>query len=230
MNAKLINLTGKRFGRLSVIKRSNVYVGESNTQKGQYLWECLCDCGKKFLTRSGELRYGKAISCGCYNIEKNFKHGHGTRKNGKSSTYRSWQNMFGKCFNKKLLSYKYYGARGITVCDRWSNFENFLNDMGERPEGMTLGRIHNDGNYEPSNCRWETYSQQNRNKRHGPPKNKLSELPTNIIKTSNGKLRAEVTINKIRYYLGRFNTVNEAKEVVKKKLDEFDKKHLYKEK
>lgn len=95
---------------------------------------------------------------------KRSRHGHA--KTGKPSReYVSWVSMKSRCLNSKETSYKYYGARGIRVCERWMKFENFLADMGPRPPTLTLGRIDNDGNYEPENCRWQTWSQQNRNRR-----------------------------------------------------------------
>ena len=93
-------------------------------------------------------------------VNPNYKHGYdGT------PTYKSWQSMKERCYNSNSISYKNYGAIGIEVCERWMVFENFLADMGERPEGMTLDRIDNDGNYEPINCRWATYIQQSRNRK-----------------------------------------------------------------
>jgi hypothetical protein len=84
---------------------------------------------------------------------------------GKGRTYATWLNMRRRCFTTTNPYYHYYGGRGITVCERWNKFENFLSDMGEQAEGMSLDRINNDGNYAPDNCRWVTMAEQSRNKR-----------------------------------------------------------------
>ena len=95
----------------------------------------------------------------------NTKHGHSFRNGKPSPTYNSWHKMKQRCLNPNCLEYKNYGGRDIKVCERWMDFENFLEDMGERPEGLTLDRINNDGDYEPGNCRWATWKEQNQNRR-----------------------------------------------------------------
>jgi hypothetical protein len=92
------------------------------------------------------------------------KHGHSTRIKGDSPTYSSWTNMWTRCTNTKRDKYKNYGGRGITVCEHWKNFENFLADMGERPEGLTLDRKDNELGYFKENCRWATSEEQSLNK------------------------------------------------------------------
>jgi len=83
----------------------------------------------------------------------------------KHPLYTTWVNMRARCRNPNNSNYKYYGGRGIKVCDRWDIFQNFLDDMGQRPRGTTLDRINNEGNYEPENCRWETQRVQLNNTR-----------------------------------------------------------------
>lgn len=154
---RLIDLTGMRFGRLEVIKR-----GENIGRSAAF--ECRCDCGTMLTARAASLRNGDTASCGCYRAEKmaekQRKHGHfGSR------TYNSWASMLSRCRDKNKPAYARYGAIGITVCERWEKFENFLADMGERPEGCSIDRIDNDKGYEPGNCRWATPIQQRRNQR-----------------------------------------------------------------
>ena len=167
---RLIDLTEKIFGRLTVIGRD--YSVQGTNQKAK--WFCNCNCGTKNISiLSDSLRNGKSISCGCYQKEvaaKNAKiTGTNQKKHGISGTpeYNSWNNMIQRCYNKNDIGYLNYGGRGITVCDKWLNsIENFIEDMGPRPsDDHSLDRINNNGNYELSNCRWATITEQNRNKR-----------------------------------------------------------------
>lgn len=161
------DLTGQIFGRLTVLKRVPCQVKS-------VVWECLCSCGSKKNVRSGDIVSGRTVSCGCRGREvaaengrlnvgkKQDRHGHARRN---TSTYGIWRGMKQRCLNKNSGEYVNYGGRGISVCDRWLVFDNFLADMGERPEGHHIDRINNDGNYEPANCRWVTPKQNQRHTR-----------------------------------------------------------------
>ena len=156
------DISGKRFGRLMALRRSNI-------RKGDNYWECACDCGSISTVRGSLLLRGETQSCGCLGKQRlgefNLSHGN-TVSQKPTPEYRAWQNMKTRCLNPKNRSYHCYGGRGITVCERWiDSFENFLEDMGERPEGTTLDRISVNGNYEPGNTRWATKLEQANNKR-----------------------------------------------------------------
>lgn len=155
---------GQVFGRLKVLKKYRRRYSKNLN------WFCLCECvcGNKTSMYLYSLLKGVSKSCGCLNKElarsRAFRHGHHVG-NKASGTYRSWQGMFPRCYNLKSPAYKNYGGRGIVVCARWSKFENFLSDMGERPKGLTLDRRDNDKGYNPSNCHWATKSEQAVNRR-----------------------------------------------------------------
>lgn len=162
---KLIDITGKRFGRLVVIKRIN----SDKWDKPKWLCKCDCKCEKEIIVSSGNLRMGHTKSCGCLRkeitSEIKTKHGHSTGKQT-SKTYNSWVGMTNRCLNNNDKSYSRYGGRGIKVCKRWRKFKNFLADMGEVPAGCQIDRIDNNENYCESNCRWVTPKQQQRNRRN----------------------------------------------------------------
>jgi hypothetical protein len=128
------------------------------------MWLCRCDCGTEIEVMGESLSARNTRSCGCLKQDSG-----GVRKHmmSRSKTYIAWSNAKARCSNPNHPSFKHYGARGISVCERWQeSFENFLADMGEAPEGLELDRTNNDGNYEPSNCRWVTRSEQCRNMRY----------------------------------------------------------------
>ena len=153
-NKKFLNLTGHTYGRLTVIS----YADKKGTK---HRWNCQCECGGSAITTSSNLRTGHAISCGCAVKELMTTHGM-----YKSPEYKAYMGMKERCYLKGGQRYASYGGRGITICARWlESFENFYTDMGERPTSdHSIDRINNDGNYELSNCKWSTRSEQGVNK------------------------------------------------------------------
>ncbi len=154
----LIDLTGQTFGRLTVLALDGRLYGFA-------AWQCRCDCGAVIRAASNNLKRGNTKSCGC--LKKDFCKEHFTT-HGLSvlPEYDAWLTMIARCYSPKSQKYKDYGARGIEVCSRWLvSFENFHEDMGLRPDGLSLDRRDNDGHYCKSNCRWATAVEQANNKR-----------------------------------------------------------------
>ncbi len=151
------DLTSKRFGRLivkSFSKRIN----------GKLYWNCLCDCGNEKVVFQSCLLTGGTSSCGCLKGRRGTTHG-----GSYSYTYKAWRNMRKRCLQPNFKYYYNYGGRGITITEKWlgkDGYTTFLSDMGERPDGLTLERMNNDGNYEPSNCKWATMKEQQNNRRN----------------------------------------------------------------
>lgn len=168
----LKDITGQRFGRWIVVARGQRQTAHSGRWRLTY-WLCRCDCGAEKEVRAQQLIAGHSQSCGCLRQEFYDSlriHGETTRLEGgkrqSSAEYKVWQNMLNRCRNPKVRSYRSYGGRGITVCERWNSFEAFLADMGRRPsERHSLDRIDVNKGYFKTNCRWATADVQRINKR-----------------------------------------------------------------
>jgi len=170
---KFIDRTGARFGRWVVVR----YEGGSR-------WTCQCDCGVSRGVQMRDLVSGKSTSCGCY---KRDVAGDGRRTHGmtEARAYTIWQHMRQRCLNPFNFRYPLYGGRGITICDRWGDFENFYADMGDPPSGTSIDRIDNMKGYSPDNCRWATQQEQVHNSRS----TKLSDADVASIRSDTRLLK-----------------------------------------
>lgn len=149
-----------KYGQLTAIKFDH------KNKWGVPYWLFYCDCGIKKVVNSKNVERGLTKSCGCIRKKKFIER---ITKHGMTETriYECWTNMKTRCLNKNCKEFKYYGARGIKICERWLNsFENFFEDMGNMPKNKTLDRRDNDKNYEPDNCKWSTMKEQCKNRRH----------------------------------------------------------------
>lgn len=214
---KLIDMTGKAFGRLTVISRAEDRVTPSGRKITR--WLCSCACGEQSVVYSGSLSRGLTKSCGCYSREKLVEHGkkvnlkHGQNHKGKPTPeYQAWQSMISRCERLTARGYENYGGRGISVCRQWrESFEQFFADMGCRPSDThSMDRIDVNGNYEPDNCRWATKAMQSRNVRKSI---RNSTGVKGVQKRGKSGYTATIRANGKSIWLGAFKTVEEAARV-----------------
>lgn len=160
MVAKYLDLTGQRYGRLTVAE-----LFPERTSGGKARWLCRCECGATTTVDARNLRSGSITSCGCYRRDR-AEHLTARHRQSKTPEHNTWRQMRARCTNARHQKFPDYGGRGITVCSEWNSFERFLADMGPRPSPKhSIDRKDNDGPYAPSNCRWATSPQQRRNTR-----------------------------------------------------------------
>lgn len=153
-----IDITNQKFNRLTAIRFSH------KQEPRYHYWLFKCDCGNEKTIRKSHVLSNKTLSCGCYSQDRKnrMKIGAITR----DPIHHTWEGIKSRCGNINNPAYKDYGGRGIRICDTWLDFRKFKEDMGERPsKNHSIDRINNDGNYEPSNCRWATKREQSRNTR-----------------------------------------------------------------
>lgn len=156
----MIDIAGRRFGQLVALE-------PAGQKERKFYWLCRCDCGKQVIVQGKKLRTGHTRSCGHLRQDASRqRQTHGQARKGKETPeYYTWKTMLSRCRSPTSNDWEYYGGRGIRVCDRWHTFENFFADMGPRPDGHSIERVNNDGNYEPTNCKWIPKAEQARNQR-----------------------------------------------------------------
>lgn len=158
-----LDRVGEKVGRLTVLKKDGTKTYKSGQVRS--LWLCECECGNLLHVSARALQEKCVLSCGCLQKER-AKDSNTTHGKSYHQLYKVWTSMKQRCENPKDRQYSLYGARGISVCDRWSkSFQDFLSDVEPRPDGHSLDRINNDGNYSPENVRWATGSEQLANTR-----------------------------------------------------------------
>lgn len=173
------------------------------------MWTCKCSCGAEKVFQAKNLVAGRSKSCGCLSKEMTSerKTTHGHNRPGKTTrTYITWVNMHRRCDYEKSASFRFYGARGISVCDEWKDFSKFLSDMGERPEGMSLDRIDSSKNYSKENCRWASSLDQANN----TAKNHRMTYNGETLTTSQWARKLGINVGTIQSRIARGGTVAES--------------------
>lgn len=206
---KVIDLTGKKYGRLTVIK----HVGKDKHNNA--IWECKCACGNIINIRGATLRTGRAKSCGCLHKEmtKQLAKNNITHNMSNTRLYRVWQNIKSRCYYKQNNRYKYYGGRGIKVCDEWlNNFKSFYDwsISNGYQDNLTIDRINVNSNYEPNNCRWVNQKTQQRNKRN----NKTYTVNGETLCLSEWCEKLNLNYNTVSTRLHRNYTIEKALELL----------------
>ncbi len=206
MGRKAIDMTGQKFGKLTVVRRVK-------SKNSNAYWLCYCECGRAKEVRRGHLINGDTKSCRSEGCAQGGNKGHGFAVHGKEAPeYKAWSSMKRRCYNNTSEAYKNYGGRGIAVCDEWLNdFEQFLKDMGKRPsKNHSIDRINNDGNYEPDNCRWVEWEVQNRNKRMN--KNNKSGTRGVYLNKATGSWIVTIFNRNKNIRIGTFKNYDDARE------------------
>ncbi len=189
---KFIDISGQRYGRLKVLNRCGT------GKNGDAIWRCLCECGNEISVRKKSLTSESTVSCGCYKkehlLKKNTTHGM-----SRSKEYKVWASMIQRCTNPSSTGYENYGERGISVCERWLKFENFISDMGAKPSMLhSIERIDNNVGYCPDNCCWASREAQDANKRNTRLIKTKKGLQPVFIAAIENNLPARVIRNRIR--------------------------------
>jgi len=198
---KPTDITGNKYGKTKAIS----FAGNVNKKT---MWTCLCECGTVHVVAAGNLQSGNTKSCGCHRREAS-KARQTTHGMAGSPEHMTWRNMINRCTNPITDSYKYYGARGISVCERWRRFDHFFADMGVRPTpDHSIDRSDCDADYCPDNCSWETRATQAHNKR--PQRRSKTGMSGVTWHKPHSKWRACITSCSKKTHLGTFDNLLDA--------------------